>query len=61
LDNERLVISSKKYKGESNVVSARLPVELVDTLDEIASQTGRKRNEIIQMCLEFSIERLEIK
>ena len=27
---------------------------------EIAERTGRTRNEIIQMCLEFSMENIEI-
>ena len=43
------------------VVSSRLTNELVEELDKIAEKTGRTRNEIIQMCLEFAIENLEIK
>lgn len=43
------------------VVSSRLTNELVEELDKIAEQTGRTRNEIIQMCLEFAVENLEIK
>ena len=43
------------------VVSTRLPNELVNRLDKIAEQTGRTRNEIMQMCLEFAVENLEIK
>ncbi|MBE5765365.1 MAG: ribbon-helix-helix protein, CopG family [Clostridiales bacterium] len=43
------------------VVSTRLPNELVSNLDKIAEQTGRTRNEIMQMCLEFAVENLEIK
>ena len=43
------------------VVSTRLPNELVNKLDKIAEQTGRTRNEIMQMCLEFAVENLEIK
>ena len=43
------------------VVSSRLTNELVEELDKIAEKTGRTRNEIIQMCLEFAVENLEIK
>lgn len=43
------------------VVSSRLTNELVEELDKIAEQTGRTRNEIIQMCLEFAVDNLEIK
>jgi transcription-repair coupling factor (superfamily II helicase) len=35
--------------------------ELVENLDKIAEQTGRTRNEIIQTCIEFAVENLEIK
>ena len=61
MENKKLVIPSKKYRGDSMVVSTRLPNELVSSLDEIAQKTGRTRNEIIQMCLEFAVENLEIK
>lgn len=43
------------------VVSSRLTNELVEELDKIAEQTGRTRNEIIQMYLEFAVDNLEIK
>ena len=43
------------------VVSSRLTNELVEELDKISEQTGRTRNEIIQMCLEFAVDNLEIK
>ena len=52
---------SKKYRGETSVVSVRLPEDLIGRIDEIASKTGRTRNEIIMKCLEFSIDNLEIK
>jgi hypothetical protein len=55
---KKLTIEQKKYKGETSVVSARLPIELVK---EIANETGRTRNEILVLCLEFSLENLEIK
>lgn len=61
MENKKLVIPSKKYRGDSMVVSTRLPNELVNSLDEIAQKTGRTRNEIMQMCLEFAVENLEIK
>ena len=61
MEHKKLVIPSKKYRGESMVVSTRLPNELVSNLDKIAEQTGRTRNEIMQMCLEFAVENLEIK
>ena len=61
MEAKKLVIVPKKYRGDSMVVSTRLPNELVSSLDEIAQKTGRTRNEIMQMCLEFAVENLEIK
>lgn len=58
---KKLIITAKKYRGETMVVSSRLTNELVEELDKIAEKTGRTRNEIIQMCLEFAVENLEIK
>ena len=60
MPNKKLVISSKKFRGDSAVVSVRLPNELIFKLDEIAERTGRTRNEIMQTCIEFSVENLEI-
>ena len=61
MQKDKLVISSKKYRGDSSVVSVRLPDELVKKLDAIAEETGRTRNEVIQKCLAFSVDNLEIK
>ena len=58
---KKLIISSKKYTGETAVVSARLPVDLIKKLDEICEATGRTKNEVIQMCLEFSVDHIEIE
>lgn len=61
MTEKKLIIPTKKFRGESLVVSARLPVELVRRIDEIAQHTGRTRNEIVQTCLEFSVQHLEIE
>ena len=60
MSDKVLKITAKKYKGETAVISLRLPTELVATVDEIAKTTGRTRNDIMQRCLEFSIENLQI-
>lgn len=58
--DKKLVISPRKYKGETSVVSARLPVDMVKELDGIAENTGRNRNEIITLCLEYALDNLMI-
>lgn len=57
---DKLIITAKKYVGDSAVVSARLPVDLIKRLDDICDVTGRNKNEVIQMCIEFAVERIEI-
>ena len=59
--SKRLIIQSKKYRGSSSVVSVRLPENLVASLDEIAEKSGRTRNEIVQLCLEFAVENIDIE
>ena len=58
--DKKLIISSKKFRGDSAVVSVRLPNDMIEKLDAIAEQTGRTRNEIIQKCLAYSIENIEV-
>ena len=60
MPDKKLVISSKKFRGDSSVVSVRLPNDMIEKLDAIAVQTGRTRNEIIQKCLTYSIENIEV-
>ena len=55
---DKLIIPSKKYKGDTSVVSARLPSDMVKELDKIAGASGRNRNEIITLCLEYAIDNL---
>lgn len=58
--DKKLFISSKRYKGSTSVVSARLPNDMIKALDRISEETGRNRNEIISMCLEFALDNLVI-
>lgn len=60
MDDKKLIISSKKYRGTTSVLSARIPNELVEMLDKVANETGRTRNEIVQKCLEFAVENIEL-
>lgn len=58
--DKKLEIKSKKYRGETTVISSRVSVDLVERLDEIAKDCGRTRNEVIQLCLEFAADNIEI-
>ena len=35
--------------------------DILKEIDEICETTGRNRNEIIQLCLEFAVENIEIE
>ena len=51
----------KKYCGETSVISMRLPKDMLKDIDEIAEKTGRTRNEILSLSLEFALSHMEIK
>ena len=53
-------ISKKKYGGETTVVSMRMAKELLRDIDNIAEISGRNRNEILTMSLEFALNHMEI-
>ena len=55
-----LRISPKKYNGETTIISMRLAKDLVKDIDRVAHATGRNRNEILTMSLEFALNHMEI-
>ncbi len=60
MENKKLIITKKKYGNESAVMTSRLPVELINQIDKTAEATGKSRNEIVQLCLEFAMSNIEI-
>lgn len=55
-----LWITPKKYTGETTIVSMRMPKELLKDIDAVANATGRNRNEILTMSLEFALDHMQI-
>ncbi len=57
-----LVIHPKRPKGEDGykTFSIRVKDELLDRINDIASQTGYSRNELIGKFLEFAIDHCTI-
>lgn len=55
-----LRISPKKYGGETTILSMRIPKELLKDIDAVANLTGRNRNEILTMSLEFALNHMEV-
>ena len=58
-----LVIKPKREKGDDGykVFSVRIKEETVVKLDDISSQTGHSRNELIGMFLDYAIENCRIE
>lgn len=55
-----LRITPKKYVGESAVISMRIPKDMIKDIDQVAAFTGRTRNELLAMSLEFALNHMEI-
>ena len=55
-----LRLEQKKYNGESSVISMRIPKDMLKDIDDIAAATGRARNEILSLSLEFALNHMEV-
>jgi predicted DNA-binding protein len=60
MEKPKLQIRAKRYTEESAIMSARLPKDMIRALDEVAVKTGRTRNEIVALSLEFALDNMEI-
>ena len=60
MNEKKLRISPKIYNGESTIISMRLPKDMLRDIDAVATETGRTRNELLSMCMEFALENMEI-
>ena len=57
----RLRILHKRYIEETTIVSMRMPKDMLRDIEAIAKETGRTRNDILMLSLEFSLDHLEIE
>lgn len=62
MSDEKLIIKPKRSKGDDGykTFSIRIREETVEKLDDVVSKTGRSRNELIAICIDFAIDRIEI-
>lgn len=62
MEDKLMIYKKDKLKGEDGfkVFSVRMKEETVAVLDSISANTNRSRNEIINILLDFAIERCEI-
>ena len=63
MNSDELIITPKSPKGEDGhkVFSIRIKEETVAKIDNISEKSGRSRNELIGLFLEYAIERCKIE
>ena len=63
MDSDSLIVKPKRPKGEDGykVFSIRIKEETVANLEQLAEQTNRSRNEIINILLDYAIDNCEVK
>lgn len=60
--DKKLIIRPRRAAlGKTAVVSVRLSEDMIKRLDAITMESGHSRNELIQLCVEFGLDNLEIK
>ena len=60
--DKKLIVPPKKPKGDDgyHVFSIRIRQETVVELDKLAQRSGRSRNELIGLFLDYAIDNCEI-
>ena len=61
MNDKKLIIRPLRYGGETTVISLRLSKKMLGIIDRIAQETGRTRNEILILSMEFALENLEME
>ena len=61
VNEEHLVITRKRGEDGFRVFSVRVREDIVNRIDEIASDSGRSRNEVIGLLLEYAVDRCTIE
>ena len=54
-------IPRRKYGGETIVISARIPKDMLSDLETAADIAVRTRNELLQMSIEYALKHMEIE
>lgn len=63
MSEDKLIIKAKKTKGNDGykTFSIRIKDETVENIDEISIKTGRSRNELIGILLEYAVSHCKIE
>ena len=63
MSDDSLIIKPKRVKGEDGykTISIRIKEDVVSQIDVISAKTGRSRNELIGMLLQYAVARCKIE
>ena len=61
MEKKFVVTKRKPAVGKSSVVSVRIANDTLERLEAVAQETGRTRNELIQMAINFALDNLKIE
>lgn len=67
MEEDHLILKPKRPKGEDGYkifsvrISVRIKEETVSKLDELSAQTGRSRNELIGIFLDYAIQHCKVE
>lgn len=63
MSGDKLIVKSKRPKGEDGcrTFSVRIREEIVLRMDTIAARTGRSRNELVGIFLEYALDHCELE
>ncbi len=63
MKDDKLVIRPKRAKGDDGykTFSVRIKEDIVEKIDVISAQTGRSRNELIGMFLEYAVDHCTVE
>ena len=63
MNTDNLILKPKRGKGDDGykVFSIRVPEETLNRLDDISSKTNRSRNELVNILLNFAMDRCIIE
>lgn len=56
-----LKISNKKENIDYTVFSIRIDKDIRVKLEDLAKKTNRSRNQIIQICLKYALDNIEVE
>ncbi len=61
MEGKKFIIRPQKYNGATSVISMRIPKDMLEDVDKVAAETGRTRNEVLMLSIEYALKNLVIE